>query len=199
MATGVYGGTFDPIHLGHLIAAEAARDQLGLRRVAFVPAGDPPHKRGRIVSAADDRIEMVRRAIADNPAFCLSRADVRRPGPHYTVDMLPLVRAELEEAGDLYLIVGADSLEELLTWYQPARLLERGRLAAVARPGSAPDLAKLDARLPGLAARTTLVTMPLIGISGTDLRRRVAEGRSIRYQVPAAVEEYIRERGLYRT
>ncbi len=198
MASGFYGGTFDPPHLGHLIAAEAARTHLGLERVAFVPAGEPPHKRGRTISPVAHRVEMVRRAIADNPAFCLSLADVSRPGPHYTVDTVPLLRRELGEAGDLYLILGADMLEDLLKWYRPGLLLEHCRIAAVARPGYTIDLPALEARLPGLIERVAPVPMPMIGISSTELRARVAAGGSIRYQVPAAVEAYIAAHGLYR-
>jgi len=196
--SGVLGGTFDPIHLGHLLAAESAREQLGLARVAFVPVGDPPHKRGRAISPVADRLELVRRAVADHPAFCLSLADVNRPGPHFTVEMLPRVRAELGGTGDLYLILGADQIEDLPTWHRPDLLLERCRIAAVARPGHPLDLAAVSMHLPGLAERTVVVEMPLIGISGTDLRRRARDGRSLRYLVPPAVEAYIAERGLYR-
>jgi nicotinate-nucleotide adenylyltransferase len=141
---------------------------------------------------------MVRLAIADNPAFALSTVDVHRPGPHYTVDTIHLLREELGiDAEDAFLIMGADSLMQLATWHEPARLIQICRLAVVARPNYQADLAALEAILPGLSSRLDWVTMPVLGISSTDLQRRMREGRSIRYQTPAAVARHIVEHHLY--
>jgi nicotinate-nucleotide adenylyltransferase len=197
---GVLGGTFDPVHLGHLLAAEAVREELDLDSVLFVPARTPPHKLGVPMAPVEDRLAMLEQAIADNPAFATNRVDLDRPGPHYTVDMLDLVRAGFGLApGDgLWMVVGADSLADLPTWRDPPGIIARARLAVVGRPGHAPDLAPLERVIPGLGDRVDFVPMPLVGISGTDIRHRIALGRSIRYQVPRAVERYVRERGVYR-
>jgi nicotinate-nucleotide adenylyltransferase len=173
---------------------------LDLATVVFAPAGAPPHKPGAAISSGDDRLAMVRLAIAGNAAFAAERFDLDRPGPHYTVDLLARVRQayHLAEATPLWFVMGADSLEDLPTWHDPLGILRLARLAVVARPGFAPDVAALEAILPGLARRVDLVTMPIIGTSGSDIRRRVAAGDTIRYQVPVEVEAYIRAHGLYR-
>lgn len=199
MRLGVLGGTFDPIHFGHLLAAEEARVALRLDRVLFAPAGDPPHKQGHPILPVLHRLAMVHLAIADNPAFAVTRVDVDRPGPHYTLDMVRLLRNEWgTSAEETFFIMGADSLANLSTWHQPARLIELCRLTVVTRPGYRPDLAKLEEVLPGLSRRVDWVEMPVLGISSSDLQRRVHEGRSIRYQVPAAVAQYVAEHRLYR-
>jgi nicotinate-nucleotide adenylyltransferase len=196
---GILGGTFDPIHYGHLLAAEVAREALGLEQVLFAPAGDPPHKQGQPVLSITHRQAMIYLAIADNPAFGLSLVDVDRPGPHYTVDTIRLLREQWNADADAtFFIMGADSLIQLVDWHEPARLIELCRLAVVARPGYRPDLAELKAALPGLDRRLDWVDMPVLGISASDLQRRVRQGRSIRYQVPAAVARYVAERHLYR-
>jgi nicotinate-nucleotide adenylyltransferase len=196
---GIFGGTFDPIHYGHLTAAEECRQALGLDVVLFMPAGDPPHKRGIALSPAVDRVTMVELAIAGNEAFRLSRVDVDRAGPSYSVAALDRLRAEWGPAAELWFVMGADSLAEILTWRDPARLLRLTRIAAVNRPGAPPPRpAELAARLPGAAERIDLIEIPDLAISGTALRRRVASGQTIRYQLPDAVERYVRERGLYR-
>lgn len=194
---GVLGGTFDPPHLGHLILAESAASTLGLDRVLFVPAGDPPHKRGRAITATPHRLAMLERAIAGNPRFAVSRVDVDRPGPHYTVDMLALL-GKAHPGAQLYFILGGDSLADLVTWRDPVGVVASSRLAVMRRPGALVDLDVLEQRVPGVRARTDLADAPLIGISGTSLREQLAQGRSIRYQVPDAVLEYIESRGLYR-
>ncbi len=159
----------------------------------------PPHKQELSVLPVAHRLEMVRLAIADNPAFVITRIDIDRPGPHYTVDLVRLLRDEWGTSADrTFFIMGADSLADLLTWRQPAQLVQLCRLAVVARPGYRPDLAKLEAVLPGLSHRLDWAEMPVLGISSSDLQRRVREGRSIRYQVPAAVAHYVAEHGLYR-
>ena len=198
MRIGVVGGTFDPVHHGHLVAAEEVRACLDLDRVLFVPAGQPPHKR-RAVTPAADRVAMLAAAIADNPAFAISRVEVDRPGPSYSVDTLARLRAELGPEDELYFVVGMDMLADLPHWHQPERLADLARLVAVTRPGFPPfDLARLEGIVPNAGAAIRIVPVPELRISATDLRRRVATGRPIRYQVPAAVEAYIRERGLYR-
>jgi nicotinate-nucleotide adenylyltransferase len=142
---------------------------------------------------------MVRLAIADNPAFEITTVDVERPGPHYTLDMVRLLRDEWGTGPDeTFFIMGADSLAQLLTWHQPTRLIELCRLAVVRRPGYRTDLAELEAALPGLSRRLDWADMPVLGIASSDLQRRVREGRSIRYQVPAAVARYVVEHELYR-
>jgi nicotinate-nucleotide adenylyltransferase len=195
---GILGGTFDPIHFGHLLAAEEARVVLRLNQVLFAPAGDPPHKQGHPILPVTHRLAMVRLAIADNPAFVISTVDIDRPGPHYTVDTIHLLRDRWgTDADETFFIMGADSLAHLLTWYQPARLVELCRLAVVARPGYRADLAELEAALPGVSSRLDWVEMPVLGISSSDLQRRVRDGRSIRYQVPAVVARYVAEHELY--
>jgi nicotinate-nucleotide adenylyltransferase len=196
---GILGGTFDPIHFGHLLAAEEARVTLRLDRVLFAPAGDPPHKQGYAILPVAHRLRMVRLAISDNPAFDISAVDMDRPGPHYTIDTIQLIRNEWGTGIDeTYFIMGADSLAHLLTWHQPDQLVGLCRLAVVARPGYRADLAELEAALPNISHRLDWVEMPVLGISSSDLQRRVREGRSIRYQVPAAVAEYVTEHNLYR-
>lgn len=202
-ALGILGGTFDPIHLGHLAIAEAARGALPLERVLFVPTGLAVHKPGRPISSAVDRVAMVAAAIADNPAFALSRAEVDRPGPSFAVDTLEGLAAEIRATGrepDLTFILSAEAYAALPTWRRPERILELCRMAVVPRLGAAPvDLAEMDRRLPGASSRTVLVDAPLLGISGSDIRARVAAGRSIRYLVPDAVIAYIGDHGLYAT
>ena len=198
MRLGILGGTFDPIHFGHLLAAEEVRVALRLDQVLFAPAGDPPHKQNNSILSVAHRLAMVRLAIADNPAFVISTVDVDRPGPHFTVDMVQLLREQWGTGADsTSFIMGADSLAQLLTWSQPDRLIELCRLAVVARPGYRADLAELEATLPGVGHRLDWVEMPVLGISSSDLQRRVREGRSIRYQVPASVAGYVAKHRLY--
>ena len=195
---GILGGTFDPIHHGHLLAAEEARHQLDLDRVLFVPAGVPPHKPARPISPARHRVRMVELAIAGRSHFALSRVDVDRPDPCYTVDTLELLRAEWGPGPRFFFIEGADSLADIAGWYQPRRLIELCELAVVGRPGFEIDLASLEKRLPGLTDRLHLVKAPLLEISSSDLRARVRAGRSISYLVPREVEEYVQQHRLYR-
>ncbi|MGQ9566771.1 MAG: nicotinate-nucleotide adenylyltransferase [Anaerolineae bacterium] len=197
---GLLGGTFDPIHWGHLIMAEEARQQACLDQVLFLPTGEPPHKVGQAITPIAHRLQMVRLAIASHPAFALSRLDVDRPGPHYSVDMVRLFLSEEASAGtEVFFLVGADSLEDMPTWKDPAHLLDLCRVLAMSRPGHQPDLEALAQVLPAVRERVQVLPMPLIGISGTDIRRRVREGRSIRYLVPEEVRQYILAHGLYLT
>jgi nicotinate-nucleotide adenylyltransferase len=195
---GILGGTFDPIHHGHLLAAEEAYHQLALDRVLFVPAGIPPHKPARPISAAGHRVRMVELAIAGKPHFSLSRVDVDRPGPSYTVDTLELLRARWGSGPRFFFIEGNDSLSDIACWYQPQRLIELCELAVVARPGSQIDLPELERRLPGITGRIHWVKIPLLEISSSDLRTRVRAGRSISYLAPREVEAYVRQHRLYR-
>jgi nicotinate-nucleotide adenylyltransferase len=197
MRIGVLGGTFDPIHLAHLFAAEEVRVRLDLERVVFAPAGVPPHKIDVDVTSTEHRLKMVQLAIADNSYFTLSRVDVDRFGPSYTVDTIELLHDELGEDAELYFIMGSDSLAELLTWHKPERLIRLCHIVALPRPGYRVDLKELDRLLPGAIARVQLLDMPLLQISGTDLQHRIRTGLPIKYLVPPAVEAYIRQHGLY--
>ena len=195
---GILGGTFDPIHHAHLVLAEEVRHQLGLDLVLFMPAGNPPHKPGRPVSTAHHRLRMLELAIANKSYFVISGVDLDRPGPSYTVEALHLLRREWGPTPILFFVEGADSLAEILNWYHPERLIDLAEIAVVDRPGVQVDLAGLEERLPGLSARLHWVRMPLLEISASDIRTRVRDGRPISYLVPAAVEAYIQEHGLYK-
>jgi nicotinate-nucleotide adenylyltransferase len=200
MKIGILGGTFDPIHLGHLLMAELAREELGLNQVLFVPAGDPPHKQDVEKTSAFHRRAMVERAIADNPHLTLSLVDLERSGPHYTTDTVRLIWAQFAlSTDDCFLIIGGDSLVDLPTWHNAAELVTLCRLAVAHRPGFRPDLTHLEATIPGLSARLDWVEMPLIGVSSSDIRARVKAGQSIRYQVAEEVREYIEQHGLYQS
>ena len=194
---GVLGGTFDPVHYGHLILAEEARAAVPLDQVLLVPAGQPPHKLDEPHTPARHRLAMLELAIAGNPALGISRVDVDRPGPHYSVDMVHLVRQESPPDAEIFFIMGLDSLTNILSWHDPAGLLAQCRLIVAERPGYAVDLAELVARLPALEGRVDFIAMPLIQISGADLRRRVRQGRPIRYQAPETVRAYIEQHRLY--
>lgn len=195
---GVLGGSFDPPHLGHLIAAQEAAASFDLEQVLFVPAGVQPLKRGEPVSPAEHRVRMVELAIADNPAFVLSRADVEREGPSYSADLLAILHRQLGPQATLYFIIGADSLAELPRWKDPHRILELCRLVAVTRPGY-PLVEPPGLGLPPAEARRgiALLRAPGVDVSSTELRARVREGQPIRYLVPDAVARYIREHQLY--
>ncbi|MGH2460175.1 MAG: nicotinate-nucleotide adenylyltransferase [Chloroflexota bacterium] len=196
---GILGGTFDPIHHGHLVVAEDCRTQLGLDEVLFVPAGAPPHKRGRPISPAVDRIEMVQRAIAGNHHFRLSRVDVDRPGASYSVEMVARLRRELGDGPSLFFIVGRDALADLPLWREPARLADLCQIVAVNRPGyPSLDLASLDPAIPHASERILQLVVPELSISASSLRQRVREGRPITYMTPDAVIEYIQQHRLYR-
>ena len=195
---GVFGGTFDPPHLGHLILADEARTALGLDQVLWVVTATPPHKPGEPISPVQVRLEMVSAAIAGNAAFELSRADIDRPGPHYAVDTLRWLSDRMSGARWAYL-VGEDSLRDLPTWHTPARFLEACTLLGVMRrPGVEEDLGALERVLPGLAAKVRFFEAPLVGVSASDIRRRVKEGLPYRYLVPFQVAEIIEGQKLYR-
>lgn len=195
---GVLGGTFDPPHVGHLWLATLAADSLGLDRVLFMPAAQPPHKLDMAITPVDDRLELTRRAIAGDERFELSLLEVERAGVSYTVDSAAALRERLP-GDELFLVMAADSLAEIDTWREPDRLLSLTAWAVGPRPGSGvPERAALEARFGAAAARIHLLDGPALDVSSSELRRRVATGRAIRYLVPRAVEQLIVERGLYR-
>jgi len=200
MNIGVLGGTFDPIHMGHLIIAEEVRARLDLTEILLVPAGQPWLKlnNANAISPAEHRLEMVRLAIADEPAFKLSTTEIERPGPSYTVDTMAELRNQIGAEGKLYFVLGWDNLNQLPRWHQPQRLVELCRLVPVRRVGFAsPDLDSLEAAVPGLSKSLVMLDTPQIEISASEIRQRVARGLSIHQLVPEPVEQYIIEHGLY--
>ena len=198
---GILGGTFDPIHLGHLAAAEEAREALGLEAVLFVPAGAPPHKPDRRISMPAHRVAMVEAAIASNPAFRLSRVEVDRTGPSYAADTVEILADGIRAAGrepDLWWILSAEAFAGLPSWRDPERLLAGCRMAVVPRPGApVPDRAWVEKHVPGLGDRVVALDGPLLDISSTLIRDRAIAGRSVRYLVPDAVADYLEEHHLY--
>ena len=198
MKLGLYGGTFDPVHLGHLLLAERCREQLELDEVRLIPAGDPPHKLGATLTPGRVRAELLDLATAGNARLSVDRRELSRPGRSYTVETLAELHHELPDA-ELYFLMGADSLADLPTWREPAQIAELAWIVAVNRgPQPLPDAAALTALLgAAIAARVRFVTMPAIGLSSTELRRRAAAGLSLRYAVPAAVDAYIQQHELY--
>ena len=198
MRIGVFGGTFDPVHLGHLVAAEEATELLALDEMLFVPAGQPWFKAAEPVMDAAHRLNMVRLAIESNRRFRVCGVEVARPGPSYTVDTLEHLRDASHSGTELFLVLGLDALSEMYRWRCPARVFELATVVGVARPGAAFDPGPLSSILPCAAERVIMLDVPLVDVGATELRRRAAAGRSLRYLVPRGVEEYIREHGLYR-
>jgi len=193
---GVMGGTFDPIHVGHLAIADDVREALGLERILFVPAGTPPHKPAGAVTPVEHRVAMVEAAIADNAAFELSRIEVDRPGPSYTVDTVEA----LAQTFDVTVILSVETFLELPSWHEPDRLFAAASVAVVPREGYAsPDPAWLSNAFPGREDRVRYVEAPHLGVSSTGIRARIAAGRTIRYLVPIAVAKYVAAHGLYRS
>ena len=200
MNIGVLGGTFDPIHIGHLILAEEVRARLNLAETLFVPAGQPWLKVDNSISSAEHRVEMVRLAIADRPYFKLEAMEAGRPGSSYTVDTIDGLKAQLGIGDELFFILGADNLAELPLWREPSRLITICHLVVVPRPDyPLPDLKALEAIIPGLSQRVLLMDKPEIDISASVIRDRVARGLSIYHLVPEPVERYIKEHQLYLT
>jgi nicotinate-nucleotide adenylyltransferase len=193
---GLMGGTFDPIHHGHLVAAEEARWQFDLEKVVFLPTGQPWQKPVG-VSPAEDRWQMTVIATASNPAFEVSRIEIDHPGPTYTVDTLRRLRAELGERTRLYFITGADAVLHILTWKDRDEVLGLAEFIAATRPGH--DLARLGDLMPGLSRRLHPMEIPMLAISSTQIRERVAHDAPIRYLVPDGVVRYVAEHGLYRS
>lgn len=200
MRLGLFGGTFDPVHLGHLAIAEVARGHLGLDRVVFIPAGVPPHKDPVGVSPAHHRLAMVRGATADNPGFAVSDLELRRSGPSFAADTIEAFAAQAPSA-ELFWLLGTDSVTELHTWRDPPRLFALATFVGLARPGwSRADVDRwFDAQPPGVRPRLEFVEVPLLDIASSALRARMARGDSVRYLVPDAALAYIAAHGLYRT
>lgn len=202
MNIGVLGGTFDPIHIGHIMVAEEVVTRLDLPRILFMPAGQPWLKlnNAHTISPVPHRLEMVRLGIADNPRFKLSTLEIERSGPTYTADTLAQLRDSLGEGDEIFFILGWDNLMQLPQWYQPQRLIELCRLVAVPRVDFAiPDLAALEKELPGITPKVILFDKPRIDVNASQIRQLVAEGKSIRGLVPGPVARYIEEHGLYKT
>lgn len=199
MRIGIFGGTFDPVHMGHLILAEQCRDQAGLDEVWFLPSYHPPHKAAAAVTRFEHRCDMLELAVAGHPAFRIERIEKELPPPSYTAETLAELRRR-HPGADFALLMGSDGLPDLPGWYEPRRVVELASLVVVPRPGvmlwTADRLAKaLD--LPTEAVRLRYVACPMIEIASRELRRAVADGMSVRYLVPRAVEEYLRDRKLY--
>ena len=198
---GILGGTFDPIHTGHLAIAEEVRETLGLERVLFVPAGVPPHRPAAPAASPEDRLAMVRLAVADNPAFAASAIELEREGPSFSVDTVEQLAREIRPGGrtpDLWFVLSSEAFGLLHTWHEPERLLHAARVAVVPRAGSATlGGAWVAAHFPGFEDRVRFIDGPQLLISGTEIRRRAAAGRSLRYLVPDEVACYIGDHRLY--
>ncbi len=197
MKTGVFGGTFDPVHNGHLAIAEEVRQQLSLDEVWFVPTGQPWLKAGRMITPWKQRVKMVELAITGKPYFKLSTIEVSRPGPSYTIDTIVELKKDMPEA-ELYFIAGWDSLNSLPLWKEAPRLVTLCRLVAVPRPGiPKPDLSRLEESIPGISKNVIMLQKPNIDISATDIRERVSRGLPIGTLVPEKVAAYIKKSKLY--
>jgi nicotinate-nucleotide adenylyltransferase len=195
----VFGGTFDPIHIGHLAAVQDAVDALGIDRVLFVPNSQPPHKTALPVSPAEDRVQMVRLSLADNETFVLSLVEFERHGPSYMLDTMRILRELLGVGTELTFLTGCDALPQLHTWHRPDELLAEFRVVVMDRPTrSDVPWAEIEHRFPRLREQIHIVHVAQLDISGEDLRRRVRTGDSIRYLVVPEVDRYIRDHGLYR-
>jgi nicotinate-nucleotide adenylyltransferase len=199
MRLGLFGGTFDPVHLGHLILAECCREKCRLDQVWFIPAGTPPHKLADSITPGERRAEMLEFAIAGHSQFSVNRMELTREGRSFTVDTLRQLHAE-DSSRELFFLIGADSLADLPMWRDPAGIAELATIVAVNRGDRPmPDMESLRRQLgPEVCGRIQIVTMPGIDLSATDIRRRVGEGKSVRFMTPRPCEVYIQQRGLYR-
>jgi nicotinate-nucleotide adenylyltransferase len=197
---GILGGTFDPVHLGHLMMAEEARDSLDLTEVIFVPAGQPLLKPPYPITPVEHRLKMLRLAVGDNPYFKVSTMEIERPGPSYTVDTIADLRGKYGSEDELFFILGWDSLAQFAEWREPSRIIKMCYLLAVPRPGcKKPNLEVLEAGIPGISQRVILLERPRVDISASAIRELVARGRSLSRLVPQSVAEYIRQHKLYST
>lgn len=195
---GIFGGTFDPPHIGHLILAAEACDQLGLARVLWVLTPNPPHKTGRVISPLAVRLELVEAALAGDPRFEVSRVEIDRDGPHYSADTVQIL-ARQNPGAELFYLMGGDSLHDLPTWMRPGEFIAcLTGIGVMRRPQDFVDLPWLERKLPGITAKVHFVDAPLIEISSTTIRERVAQGRHYAYFLPPAVREIIEAKGLYR-
>lgn len=196
-AIGILGGTFDPPHIGHLILGEWARQQLDLEQVLFLPAGQPPHKRGEPLSPARHRLAMTQIAVQDNECFRWSAVDIERPPPHYTSTLRPILEA-LYPDRELWLLIGGDSLRDLPSWHEPQRIVEEWRMGVLPRPGADFSWDRVEEAVPGVRAASKILDGPSVFVSSTQIRRWSALHLSLRYVLPHAVSEYIDRHKLYR-
>ncbi len=194
---GIYGGTFDPIHIGHLIIAAQIQASLNLDRIVFVPAGVPPHKDPALITPASDRLAMLRLAIPGNPAFTVDTLELDREGRSFTADTLATFR-EREPDAERWFIIGGDSLADFHTWRSPDTIVSLARLAVARRPGWDIDIGSANRRVPATTGRIDVVDTPLIDIASNEIRARVRAGRPVRYLIPDSVRDYIADHGLYR-
>lgn len=194
---GLFGGTFDPPHLGHLILASEAKYQLELTRLLWTLTPEPPHKEGQPITPVEHRLAMVNLAIGDNPSFELSRVELDRPGPHYTLETIKLLAEQMPDA-EIVPVIGGDSLNDLPTWHHPQELIYAAHwIGVMRRPGETTNLQALERELPGITSKVHYVDAPLLEIASREIRSRIAEGRPFRYYLPQAVYEYISEHHLY--
>lgn len=199
MKIGVMGGTFDPIHTGHLIVAEEVRTMLELDQVIFMPAGDPWMKADRRITEASHRVAMVELAIKSNPYFCISTIEIEHPGWTYTVDTLEKLSQDLTRDTKLFLLIGWDGLRTMPQWKAPYRISKMATIVSFPRQGiEKPDIKTLEESMPRVGERMIMLDRPYIAISSTEIRQRIAGGKSARYLVPEKAEKYIAEHGLYR-
>lgn len=195
--TGIFGGTFDPPHIAHLILAEEAIAALGLERLLWILTPVPPHKPEQRITAPRHRLDMLRAAIGDHPCFELCRVDIDRPPPHYAADSMRLLREQFSEDELIYLM-GGDSLRDLHTWYAPGRFVSAcDTIAVVRRPGVGVDTDTVAAQLPGIEAKLRFVDAPLLDVSASNIRTRIREGKPFRYYLLPVVYEIVQQRGLY--
>lgn len=197
MRLGIYGGTFDPIHYGHLLLAERCREELQLDEVWFIPAGVSPFKIGKPLSPGKARVQMIEFAVSGFPEFRVSKIELERTGPSYTYQTLEQLRAADPER-ELFLLMGADSVADLANWKEPKRILELAQVVAVNRAGDQPDLSGIEPLCREAGRPIRVVEMPPLDISASEIRDRAAAGRSIRFLTPRPVEMYIKQHGLYR-
>lgn len=191
MRIGLFGGTFDPPHLGHLILAAEAFDQLHLDHLLWSPTPEPPHKRGQPLSPIKQRLELVLAAIAQDPTFELSRVELDRPGPHFVVDTVLLIHQQYPNA-DIFYVMGGDSFHDLPNWHEPNKFIQVcDGLGVMRRPGDNINVQAIDARLPGVAAKVHFIDAPLLEISARQIRLRISQGRPFRYYLPPAVYDLI--------
>ncbi|MHB8856460.1 MAG: nicotinate-nucleotide adenylyltransferase [Bellilinea sp.] len=198
MRIGILGGTFDPPHIGHLILAAEALEQLKLDKVLWTLTADPPHKQGQTISPIDIRLQLLLAALADNPAFEISRVEIDRLGPHYAVDTVRTLQEQYPQSALIYLI-GSDSLRDLISWRTPQDLTARvGGYGVMRRSGVAMDLAAVEREIPGITAKVQFIDTPLVEISARQIRQRAAVGQTYRYFLPPHVFELVEEFNLYR-
>ena len=195
---GIFGGTFDPPHVGHLILASEAAQQFNLSRLLWVLAPDPPHKQNQSITPLPHRLEMLKRMIADNPKFEISYLEIDRPGPHYTIDTIRLLTKQEPDA-DIILLIGGDSLRDLPTWRLNAELVAAvSKIGVMRRPGDSFDMPALESQIPGLTEKVNFIDALLQNLSSRELRRRILEGEVYRYYVLPSVYDYIEANHLYR-